>query len=147
MRRQVDQGRIAEELSEIPGLIRKELIERWGKAHVRPAPKGLSRRLLEYSAAYQLQVKALGGLKPTVRRKLQRLAVSKDKPAKCAQAGRQSKALSPGIRLVREWHGETPTVEVLSQGFAYDGELYNSLSEVARIITGARWSGPRFFGL
>jgi hypothetical protein len=142
-----DQKQIAAALAAISERSREALIKDWRLAHKQSPPKGISRRLLEYSAAFQLQVKAFGGLKPTVRRKLQRLAVSKDKPAKCTQAGRQSKALSPGTRLVREWHGETHTVEVLSQEFAYDGELYNSLSEAARTITGARWSGPRFFGL
>ncbi len=58
-----------------------------------------------------------------------------------------SKTLPPGTRLVREWHGRPYTVEVLESGFLCDGQRYRSLSEVARAITGARWSGPRFFGL
>ena len=63
MSRQTKENRVAEDLSAIPGLSRAELIERWEKTHGRPPPKGVSRRLLEYSAAYQVQVKAFGGLK------------------------------------------------------------------------------------
>lgn len=107
----------------------------------------VSRRLLEYSAGYQLQVKAFGGLRPAVRRKLQRQTESNGRAVKSAQMPAPSKALSPGARLVREWHGVTHTVEVLDNGFRYDGETYRSLSKVAAVITGARWSGPRFFGL
>ena len=62
------------------------------------------------------------------------------------QYDRQMK-LPPGSRLVREWHGRSHTVEVLDAGFLCDGRHYGSLSEVARTITGARWSGPRFFGI
>ena len=56
-------------------------------------------------------------------------------------------ALAPGSRLVREWQGRPHTIEVLEDGFLYVGRRYRSLSEIARAITGARWSGPRFFGL
>jgi len=147
MSRRHDRDRIAEGLSAIPDLSRDELIERWVQAHGKPPPKGLSRRLLAYSAAYQVQVKAFGGLKPSTRRKLVRHAAPGKRPAAAERTPRQSHRLSPGTRLVREWHGQTHTVEVLRHGFAYDGELYNSLSEIARFITGARWSGPRFFGL
>lgn len=56
-------------------------------------------------------------------------------------------ALKPGARLLREWNGRAHTVEVLDQGFLWNGEAYLSLSAVARAITGARWSGPRLFGL
>ena len=147
MRRRTIKSRVAEELSAIPDLTRSELIKRWKRAYRWPAPKGISRRLLEYSAAYQVQVNAYGGLKPSVRRKLERQASPKKASAQPVNRSRRSDRLAPGTCLVREWHGETHTVEVLRQGFAYDGELYRSLSEVARVITGAHWSGPRFFGL
>lgn len=57
------------------------------------------------------------------------------------------KSLEPGTRLVREWNGSTHVVEVTERGFVWNGQAYRSLSAVARAITGARWSGPRFFGL
>jgi hypothetical protein len=102
---------------------------------------------LEYSAAYQIQVKAFGGLKPPVRRKLRGRVVSKENSSASTTILRKSNVLSPGTRLIREWHGHTHTVEVVKGGFQYDGEKYKSLSKVAHTITGARWSGPRFFGL
>ncbi len=55
--------------------------------------------------------------------------------------------LTLGTRLVREWHGRSHVVDVVEQGFVYDGKTFKSLSAIARAITGARWSGPRFFGL
>ena len=96
MNRHADEDRIAGELSAIPGLTRGELIGLWEKAHGRPPPKGLSRRLLEYSAAYQVQVKAFGGLKPMVRRKLRAGAASRKRTSKSTPAQCRSKALSPG---------------------------------------------------
>ena len=55
--------------------------------------------------------------------------------------------LRPGTRLVREWNGRTHVVDVSEDGFAFDGKTYRSLSAIAKRITGAHWSGPRFFGL
>ena len=56
-------------------------------------------------------------------------------------------ALKPGARLVREWGGRMHTVVALENGFDYDGERYPSLTKIATLITGAHWSGPRFFGI
>jgi len=55
--------------------------------------------------------------------------------------------LTPGIRLIREWNGQTISVDVMEDGFAYADRTWRSLSEIARQVTGAHWSGPRFFGL
>tara|TARA_B100000965_G_scaffold406790_1_gene448663 strand:+ start:48974 stop:49402 length:429 start_codon:yes stop_codon:yes gene_type:complete len=142
MTRRLDAAGVAMELSATSGLSRSELIARWEKAHRLPPPKGISRRLLEYSAAYQVQMKTFGGLNPATKRKLKQKA----KP-KSIKKQKPSKALAPGARLVREWQGRNHDVEVVADGFTYQGETYGSLSEVARVITGARWSGPRFFGL
>jgi len=139
-------GSVLHRTDAVPGLPREELVDAWIKAHKGPPPKGISRRLLEYSAAYHEQARALGGLKPTTRRKLRQIAASPadgDKPT--TRIGKR-KQLAPGSRLIREWQGRTHTVEVLEAGFLYDGQRYGSLSEIARFITGARWSGPRFFG-
>lgn len=137
---------ITEELSMIADLSRDNLIELWMAAHGTSPPKGISRRLLEYNAAYAVQVKVHGGLKPTVRRKLERTA-SLGKINQQAEKPSEQKMVSPGTRLVRDWHGRTYTVDVVEGGFRYGGRDYNSLSQVAREITGTRWSGPRFFGL
>ena len=56
-------------------------------------------------------------------------------------------SLKPGARLVREWHGRTHTVTVTEDGFDYASVTYPSLTKIAKKITGAHWSGPRFFGL
>ena len=100
---------IAEELSTISCLSRSKLIERWIAVHNRPPPKGISRRLLEYSAAYQLQAKAFGGLKPTVRRKLRHITTRK-KTTNYPVLHQTTKTLQSGTRLVREWHGQIYSV-------------------------------------
>ena len=86
-------------------------------------------------------------MKPTVLRKLRRLARSGHVGNRESTKSATFKELAPGSRLVREWNGRTYTVDVLETGYLCDGQDYRSLSEVARAITGARWSGPRFFGL
>lgn len=142
--------RIAEsvesQLALIGTLSRATLVERWTAAYGRPPPKGISRRLLEYAAAYHLQVRAYGGLKPAIKRELQRLGNLLKGPAR-PKPPPNGKTLDAGSRLLREWHGRTYTVDVLDSGFMWDGRRYGSLSEIARSITGARWSGPKFFGL
>lgn len=130
----------------IADLSRANLIEQWVSAYGHSPPKGLSRRLLEYVAAYNLQSKAVGGLKPAARRKLRQLMRS-DQAGESLISRATSQRLPAGSRLVREWRGQTHTVDVLEKGFAFEGQHYSSLSRVARAITGARWSGPRFFGL
>jgi hypothetical protein len=142
----IDPKQIAELLAEIPNLSRADLVERWSTDHDRLPPKGISRRLLEYSAAYQVQVKAFGGLKPAVIRKL-RLSVKRIFPLETSVVPTKAKTLKAGTRLVREWRGRTYTVDTHENGFQFEGEHYASLSKVAHVITGARWSGPRFFGL
>ena len=119
----------------------------WTSLFGRPPPKGMSRRLLELAAAYDAQARLHGGLKPAVRRRLLQATqsasgLSNDKPRRLAPA-----TPYPGSRLVREWHGRSHMVEVTEDGFLYDGHRYRSLSSIARSITGARWSGWRFFGL
>jgi len=147
MRRLSDKESLAVELAGIPCLPRKALVARWRKAHGRPPPKGISRRLLEYAVAYNFQAKALGGLKPGTRRKLSQVPKPSAKGGSSEIQSRQRQRLPAGSRLIREWHGRTYTVDVHESEFVYDGERYASLSQVARAITGTRWSGPRFFGL
>jgi len=126
---------------------RAELIERWFVEYGNPPPKGISRRLLEYSAAYKVQVKNLGGLRPETKRKLQRIAATPKRNIASPRPIVPRTRLAPGTRLVREWHGKTYTVEVTEDDFVFENSHYSSLSQIARFVTGARWSGPRFFGL
>ena len=125
-------------LGQLPQLDLPALQAAWASLFGNPPPRGLSRRLLEYAAAYDAQRKVHRGLPPATRRKI----LEGGKPGPIRKS-----TLSPGSRLVREWHGRRHTIEVAEKGFLYQGQRYHSLSEIAREITGARWSGPRFFGL
>ena len=95
-----------------------------------------SRELLARLLAWRIQADAFGGLDATTIRLLK----SDRLPA-------PRLTLAPGMRLARDWQGRRHEVEVLEKGFAYAGTAYRSLSEVARVITGTRWNGLRFFGL
>lgn len=133
------------ELARLEGLTIFELRGEW-RRHLRMAPPmRLSRDLLLRGIAYRLQEKALGGLS---KRYLRRLSVA---PVASGDgtSRKPKKALSPkpGTRLVREWHGVTHVVLVHPDGFEWEERRYRSLSVIARAITGAHWSGPRFFGL
>jgi hypothetical protein len=92
-----------------------------------------------------MQERAHGGLAPAIKRRLRTLAVEFE--ANGANSLVPTPLLKPGTRLLREWGGKTHTVIVLEDGFEYEGERYLSLTQIARRITGAHWSGPRFFGL
>lgn len=128
------------------GLSREALVDAWIESFGKPPPKGISRRLLEYAVAYHLQAGHTGGLTAATKRMLRQAALSTKESAQTPQGSARSTILSPGSRLVREWHGRAYTVDVTESGVLYNGNHYKSLSEVARTITGARWSGPRFFG-
>ena len=133
------------ELEALADLSRAELVERW-RAHYRTdPPKGISRRLLIRTVAYEMQAKRYGGLKPATDRRLRRIANGK---AVGDHGGHKTAPrLQPGARLVREWNGVHHVVEVVEAGFIWNGDRHRSLSAIACAITGARWSGPRFFGL
>lgn len=131
-------------INDLVSLSRIALTKIWVQAYGRPPPKGLSRRLLEFAIAYHLQAKSIGGLSVATKRRLRQLARSPSEPDQAPPSARP--ALRSGSRLVREWHGTTHTVDATDSGFLYKGHYYRSLSEVARAITGAHWSGPRFFG-
>lgn len=137
MRQPPPSGELNGGLSNIARLSRAELFECWELDWSKTPPKYISRRLLELSAAWHLQCRALGGPDREVRRLL--------RGRRDDTAGRQ--VIKPGTRLVREWNGRTHHVEVLSKGFKWNDRDYRSLSVIAREITGAHWSGPRFFGL
>ncbi len=131
-------------IRELADLPRPDLTERWRQLYRAAPPKGISRPLLIRAVAYGMQVKRYGGLKPAVRRQLRK--VVDGGPAEAA-ANLQTARIAPGMRLIREWNGSSHVVEAVDGGFVWNGARYGSLSAVARAITGARWSGPRFFGL
>jgi len=116
----------------------------WQKALGTEPPKGLSRKLMSRAIAHEWQIKAHGRLKAKSRNDLSRaLEVSGSGILK----NDNPKVLGAGARLMRDWHGVTHHVEVTEEGFRWNNEVYGSLSAIARQITGARWNGPRFFGL
>ncbi|MCC7252096.1 DUF2924 domain-containing protein [Hyphomicrobium sp.] len=136
---------VAAEIERLSALTLFELRMEWRRLHRMQPPMRLSRDLLIRGIIYKFQERALGGLSKSLMRKLEpRGAAPQDgharKPAPPI-------TLKPGTRLVREWHGVTHTVLVYADGVEWKGRRYQSLSVVAREITGAHWSGPRFFGL
>jgi hypothetical protein len=139
---------LAAQLSVLTCMELKALRQEWHRLYGTAPPMRLSRDLLRRAVAHRLQEAALGGLRPALRRRLAALArgsrAGEGKPAPAPAVVR----LKPGTALVREWHGRTHTVLVLAEGgFEHEGRRYASLTGLARAITGARWSGPRFFGL
>ena len=139
---------LADEIAKLPTLTREQLRAKWRTALKQPAPPHLRKQLLVPMLAYKLQEQAYGGLKPHVKRRLRELAVRfvadpGQDVAKLATPAR----IKPGTRLIRQWQGESHHVTVSERGFEYQGRVYASLSEIARHITGTRWSGPLFFGL
>ena len=137
-------GDLEATIRELADLPRPDLTERWRQLYRAAPPKGISRPLLIRAVAYGMQVKRTGGLKPAVRRQLRKLA---DGGSTRAAENLNSARIAPGMRLIREWNGSSHVVEAVDGGFVWNGKRYGSLSAVARAITGARWSGPRFFGL
>ncbi|MCB1474100.1 MAG: DUF2924 domain-containing protein [Rhodobiaceae bacterium] len=135
-------SQVAEEIGRLADLPRETLVASWVATYGHPSPKGCKRGLLERDHAYRLQVRTLGGLKRSTQQTLLALAKGQQTEPPKAKA-----TLAPGSRLVREWHGTTHHVDVTADGCVWNGKHYKSLSAVARAITGARWSGPRFFGL
>ncbi len=135
---------VAELLARLNDLTLHELRAEWRRFY-RSAPPRLSRDLMRRAIAYRIQEKAFGGLSAASKRKL------KDHATQIEITGRVRPLSRPvvrsGARLVREWNGRTYTVTVIEDGFEYGGKTYRSLTKVARVITGAHWSGPRFFGL
>jgi hypothetical protein len=138
---------VAEIEGEIAGLVDRsthELRLAWRKLHRTGPPVGLSRDLLIRAIANRLQEHTHGGPSLALRRRLQTLAGELEKDAHSFDPG---VVLKTGARLVRQWRGRTHTVLVHEDGFEHEGQRYRSLTVIAEQITGAHWSGPRFFGV
>lgn len=136
---------ISKQLEELPSLPTDTLRFLWQQLFEKPSHPKLRRDLMIPILAYRIQEKAYGGLKPSTRKRLDKLAKDLERnPNAPVPPHRQIKT---GTKFMREWRGETHNVLVLEDGFEYKAKKYESLSEVARDITGTRWSGPLFFGL
>jgi hypothetical protein len=135
---------VARRLEALCDLTPDELRKEWRRLY-RSQPPQLSRDLLVRAVAYRIQELRHGGLSKATSRKLAALMQARASGAEIAKEGVQR--IRAGARLLREWNGRTHTVTVEEHGFSYAGRSYQSLSAIAREITGASWSGPRFFGL
>ena len=136
---------LARDVASLLALDATALQRQWRTLCGAEPPPGLSRPWMIRAIAYRMQERALGGLTPATRRFLRQFSTDAD--AGRTSPGRPSRAVQPDTVLVREWHGTSHRVTVLETGCCWRGRRYRSLSEVARAITGTRWSGPRFFGL
>ncbi len=117
----------------------------WRRLYRSHPPRHIRRDLLVLAIAWKLQEKVHGGLTAAQKRRLANIGEELRKNGNLSTG--PAIRLKPGLRLVREWRGETHTVLVLEDGFEWNGERRRSLSAIAREITGTRWSGPLFFGL
>jgi hypothetical protein len=134
------------EIGQLHALSRKQLQILWQKLYGRALPLGIRREIVIPFLAYKIQERAHGGLKPWTRSEVRRIARGLERRAGSAEP-RAQRRIKPGTRLIRQWRGETHEVALGESGFEYRGAGYRSLSEIARKITGTRWSGPAFFGL
>ena len=123
---------------------------RWQSVFQRPAPHHLPRHLLFAVVAFRIQADRLGDLDHETRKLLDRTNANESGLAmadRLKSLDRKRTDLRPGTLLVREWDRKSHRVMVLADGFAWNGQTYDSLTKVAFAITGTRWNGPRFFGL
>jgi hypothetical protein len=142
---------IEDEIAQLRDLDLKGLRVRWRNALGKPAPEHLTRYLLFRIIAYRLQADRFGDLDAETLKVLKQ-AAGQQGPASAvsktlARLDQRRFAPSPGTVLVREWDRKSHRVMVMPDGFAWNGETFDSLSEIAFAITGTKWNGPRFFGL
>jgi len=141
--------KLADELAALDKMSISDLRIAWRRLYRAHPPKSLRRDLMQMAVAWKIQEKALGpkarGHSAATKRQLKELAQTLEDKSGLAEVRRVR--LRPGARLVREWGGETYEVLVTEDGFSWRSENWRSLSVIAREITGARWSGPRFFGI
>lgn len=164
------------EVAALGDLPREQLSVLWQKVHGHPPPKGIRQELLVRSASWHLQEHRLGGRTPSTTRLLKaaiadaRRGLSARTPASTsvehfdaasvtceidgmvasssvAPSKKTRQNLTPGARLIRDWNGKTHIVDVIEEGFVFQAKVHKSLTAIAHQITGAHWSGPRFFGL
>jgi Protein of unknown function (DUF2924) len=141
---------IRDEIAHLRGLDLKGLHSRWQSVFQRAAPAHLTRHLLSAVIAYRIQADRFGDLDYATKQVLDRTIAKETGPAmstRLASFDQKRTELIPGTVLVREWDRQSQRVMVMADGFAWNGQTYESLSKVAFAITGTKWNGPRFFGL
>jgi len=156
MRKKHRKGRVTtetsveEEIAHLRGLDLNGLRARWQSVLQRPAPNHLPWHLLFAIIAYRIQADRFGDLDHETRQLLNRTGAKESSAAMSARLvsfDQKRTELTTGTVLVREWDRQSQRVMVMPDGFAWNGQTYDSLSKVAFAITGTRWNGPRFFGL
>jgi hypothetical protein len=136
---------IAQRLAALPKFSKIALRELWERLFSMPPPAQLRRHLMIPILAYRLQEQAFGSLRAASRVRLCQLARAFENNSGAAVSSFPS--IRPGTRLVRQWGDQVHLVNVEANGYEYQGARYQSLSEIARFITGTHWSGPLFFGI
>ena len=141
---------VEDEIAHLRGLDLRGLHARWQSVFQRQAPAHLTRHLLFSIIAYQIQADRSGDLDHETKQVLDRTVAKETGPATSARLAsfdQKRTELTPGTVLMREWDRQSQRVMVMADGFAWNGQTYDSLSKVAFAITGTKWNGPRFFGL
>jgi hypothetical protein len=141
---------VEDEIAHLRGLDLKGLRARWRSVFQNAAPADLPRHLLFAIIAYRIQADRFGDLDHETRQMLDRTDATESGAAlstRLVSLDQKRTELIPGTVLVREWDRRSQRVMVLANGFAWNGQIYDSLSKVALAITGTKWNGPRFFGL
>jgi Protein of unknown function (DUF2924) len=141
---------VEDEIAHLRGLDLKGLRSRWQSVFQRSPPAHLTRHLLFAVIAYRIQADRFGDLDHETKQVLDRTVAKEAGPvtsARLASFDQKRTELSPGTVLVREWDRQSQRVMVMADGFAWNGQTFDSLSKVAFAITGTKWNGPRFFGL
>jgi hypothetical protein len=135
---------LTDRLRGISALSSEQLRREWQRLYRVPPPQSLRRDLLLRGIAYRIQEQTLGGLRPSTLRRLNTLGRTLHHGD--STGALLAPSLKTGTKLLREWRGETHCVFVLDEGFSYRETQYRSLTQIAKLITGVHWSGPRFFG-
>jgi hypothetical protein len=133
------------EIRRLPDLSLAELRDRWKTFYGNPAPRSLRRSFLAKAVAYQMHVEAYGDLSNSTKRRLREIAeaVRRGNPDVAGVA----RKIRPGTQMIRQWQDTTHVVTATSQGFEWNGKSHNSLSAIAKQITGTNWNGYVFFGI
>src|SRR5947209_7817326 len=135
---------ISARLLTLPHLQKTALVQLWQELLNTDPPEEMRKELLVQFLAYRLQEKEFSELSGRGHRRIEELADSMDAPSMSVS---QKLTIKPGTRLIRQWKDQVHVVNVEEENYEYRGGRYESLSEIARLITGTRWSGPLFFGL
>jgi hypothetical protein len=135
---------ITEQVQRLPSLRKDQLLPLWNEHFQTPPPKTLRRDLMVSLLSYRIQERAHGGLSLQARNRLKEIAAGQ---AKGPRRPTQVVAPQEGTRILRQWRGEMHEVWSTDDGLRYRGSMYSSLSKIAFVITGTKWSGPAFFGV